>query len=84
MGLLANIGKRMDRQAHLMGAMMKRLDVDIESVGLEGDGARLQSAARSCLLCRDSDVCERWLEGAGDTPPDFCRNSQLFALHRKS
>lgn len=84
MGLFASIGERMDRQAHLMGAMMKRLDVDVESAGFESGGARLQSAARACLLCRESDVCQRWLEGAGDTAPDFCRNSQLFALHRKS
>lgn len=78
MGIFARINERMDRQAHLMGEMMKRLDVNTEAAA---DG--LESAARRCLMCRAGEECQHWLEGKGDTAPDFCPNADLFALYSK-
>jgi len=83
MGIFARITQRMDRQSHLMGAMMERMDVDLEAAGTEASGARLERAARSCLMCQDSDACEHWLEGNAETGPDFCPNRQFFADHHK-
>lgn len=83
MGIFTRIVERMDRQSNLMGAMMKRLEVDPVTLATESEGARIQSAARTCLMCRDSEECARWLEGNGDTPPDFCANSALFASYHK-
>jgi hypothetical protein len=85
MGIFTRITERMDRQAHLMGAMMERLEVDTVAMGTEAAGARFERAARSCLMCKDSDECERWLDqhAAAETGPDFCPNARFFALHRK-
>lgn len=83
MGIFSRITGRMDRQSHLMGAMMDRLDVDREALASDACGARLEAAARSCLMCQDSDECQRWLDGKGDTAPDFCPNTTFFADHRK-
>ncbi len=83
MGIFARITERMDRQSQLMGAMMERLDVNREALAEEACGARLEAAARSCLMCRDSDECQRWLEGNCETGPDFCPNTAFFADHRR-
>lgn len=83
MGIFARITDRMDRQSQLMGAMMDRLEVDIEGAATEAAGARLEAAARSCLMCQDSGECQRWLEGNGETAPDFCPNTAFFADHHK-
>ena len=83
MGFFVRIGERMDRQAQLMGAMMKRLDVDIASTARDGTGDRLEHAARTCLMCRDSDACQHWLESGSSEMPDFCPNLQYFADHRQ-
>ena len=85
MGIFTRITERMDRQAHLMGAMMERLEVDTVAMGTEAAGARFERAARSCLMCRDSDECERWLEGhsTAEAGPEFCPNRLFFADHRK-
>ncbi|QKV18922.1 DUF6455 family protein [Oricola thermophila] len=83
MGILARIADRMDRQSHLMDAMMDRLEVDREALAMDTCGARLEAAARSCLMCRDSEECGRWLDGKDDTAPTFCPNIQVFELHRK-
>ena len=87
MGIFTKITERMDRQAHLMGAMMECLDVDIEAAGTEAAGARLERAARSCLICQDSDKCELWLTHSSatgvETGPEFCPNRLFFATHRR-
>ena len=83
MGIFARIADRMDRQSHLMGAMMERLEVDIEGAATEAAGTRLEAAARSCLMCRDSGKCQPWLEGNGEAAPDFCPNTAFFAGHHK-
>ncbi|GAB4358969.1 MAG: hypothetical protein Kow0026_20290 [Oricola sp.] len=84
MGIFARITERMDRQSHLMGAMMACLDVDTEGAATEAGGARLERAARSCLMCPDSDKCERWLASHphAEAGPDFCPNRMFFAMHR--
>jgi len=83
MGIFARITERMDRQAHLMGAMMERLDVDLEGAATEAGGVRLEAAARSCLACRDSEACRRWLEANDGSAPAFCPNAAFFGAHRK-
>jgi hypothetical protein len=83
MGIFTRITERMDRQAHLMGAMMERLEVDVDAAGLEASGALLQRASRSCLMCKDSDECERWFESGAEGEPDFCPNARFFALHHR-
>lgn len=83
MGLFTRITDRMNRQSKQMGMMMQRLEVNSESLAAEAMGARLERAARTCLACRDSDECQHWLEGKGDTAPDFCPNAPLFAMHRR-
>lgn len=85
MGIFARITERMDRQSHLMGAMMASLDVDTEGAATEASGARLERAARSCLMCRDSDACERWLMANphAEAGPEFCPNRVFFADHHK-
>jgi hypothetical protein len=85
MGFFTRISERMDRQSQLMGAMMQSLHVDTEAAATEASGARLERAARSCLMCQDSDKCERWLEGHADAEagPDFCPNRMFFADHHK-
>jgi hypothetical protein len=75
--------KRVERQAHLMGAMMERGGVDLGAAAREGRGAAFAAASRRCLACPNSDACERWLVEAGEnTPPAFCPNATFFSRAR--
>ena len=86
MEVFKRFSARMDRRAHLMGAMMERLDVNIEAAGLEALGSRLENATRACLFCNAGDACERWLQDAENeyaaTGPGFCPNRAFFLSHR--
>jgi Family of unknown function (DUF6455) len=84
MGIFGRITQRMDRQTHLMGAMMERLGVDIEAAGMQAGGGSLANAARACVVCRSSDECKRWLEADGDAgEPNFCPSRRFFTLHHR-
>ena len=83
MGIFTRIADRMDRQTNLMGAMMQRLDVDVVGAAADASGTRLGTAGRKCLACRDSDACQRWLDGNSEGYPDFCPNASFFAQHHK-
>ncbi len=84
MGMLSNLINRMSRQPALMGGMMERLDVDLESVGREPLGLQFERAVRACALCRHGEACHAWQESgdAAAVAPDFCVNRHYFAAHR--
>ncbi|HLF22373.1 MAG TPA: DUF6455 family protein [Burkholderiales bacterium] len=73
-------------RAELMGRMMNRLDVDLGSVAREVLGTRLRSVANHCRGCRQTDLCQRWLDGqeTGCSYRDFCPNAQVFEIFRRN
>jgi len=70
---------RVERQAQLMGEVMRRVAVDPGAAAREGRGIAFAAASRRCLLCRSSQECRRWLDAGGaDVPPRFCPNAAFF------
>jgi hypothetical protein len=71
---------RVERQAHLMGAMMEHLHVDPAAAVLR-DRA-FAAATRRCLWCGVSDQCRQWLDedrASDSATPDFCVNAPFFS-----
>jgi hypothetical protein len=70
--------RRVERQAHLMGAMMERAGIDPADAALRGRA--FAAAGRRCLWCAASHQCEGWLGEAGATTlsPPFCPNTEFF------
>ena len=70
---------RISRRADLSAAMLRRLEIDIVEASRIALGMRMQSIARTCMLCRHADACEAWLQSA---PADslayrrFCPNAR--------
>lgn len=83
MGLFSRISERMERQSKLMGAMMERYDVDMTEAAMEASGTRFGSAARTCMVCGESDACQRWMESGSKGEPGFCPNIRFFEQHRR-
>ena len=79
------MGKRMERQAQLMGEVMDRVAVDVNVAARESIGIAFGTASRRCMLCRSSEECRQWLdEGGGDAAPAFCPNAAFFNNARAS
>lgn len=73
------MGKRMERQAQLMGEMMERVAVDVGAAARDGIGIAFGAASRRCMMCRSSEECRQWLDkGGGDAAPAFCPNAAFF------
>jgi Family of unknown function (DUF6455) len=73
---------RMGRRAELCGAMMHRLNIDPVQASRMALGTMMQGIVRTCMLCRRTEECARWL---GSHPPAdakgyrrFCPNAQKF------
>ena len=75
-----DIFSRLTKQADLMDAMMKKLDVADEIWKLPDHAGVLRRAANRCLTCDRTDACQQWLEHEvdADEAPSFCRNHDLF------
>jgi Family of unknown function (DUF6455) len=72
-------------RALLMGRMMFRLDVDLEAIVRDASRTRLRSVANVCRGCRQSDLCQHWLDSEeGDSGyRDFCPNASVFDAFRR-
>lgn len=76
---------RSDRRAQLMGGMMERAGVDVDTASREVLGYRMASAIRLCLVCRSAETCAAWqaLEhGRAQDVPAFCPNAAFFRAHK--
>lgn len=85
MGILTKITERMDRQSHLMGGMMERLNVDLHEADGVVLGQRLGRAIRACIACRSSESCQAWQDAHADgasEAPTFCPNADLWTSLR--
>ncbi len=72
------------RHAHLVDQMATTLGIDLEEKTLRGELAfdEISEAVLACTGCANPGACEGWLEEHADgseTPPDYCRNADLFA-----
>lgn len=76
---------RSDRQAQLMGGMMERAGVDVDTASRDVLGCRMASAIRLCLVCRSADSCAAWQareQGPARDVPAFCPNATFFRAHK--
>ena len=75
-----SICRQVERQAQLMGEMMERLGVDPLAAARRQHGTAFVQARTTCLLCRSSSDCRRWIEGAPEAehPSRFCPNMPFF------
>jgi uncharacterized protein YjiS (DUF1127 family) len=63
--------------AQRLAGMLSRLG--IRSAAAARGSAQMQSIQRTCLLCRASARCDRWLHGSSnDDPRRFCPNADAF------
>ena len=69
-----------ERRATLMATMLRQLDIDLARACAEALGTTMQRATRTCVLCRRSDACERWLSDPRDPAgyERFCPNADKF------
>lgn len=70
---------RMGRRAELCAAMLRQMELDMAEVSRIGLGTRMQSIARTCMLCRHSDECAEWLQSAAADATGyrrFCPNAK--------
>jgi len=71
-----------------LAGMLTRLG--LRSAAEARHGVEMQDIQRTCLLCRASARCERWLHGSSeDDPRRFCPNVEAFdrleaAKHQRS
>jgi hypothetical protein len=68
---------RMGRMATTVGADLGQALED----GRLGPGG-LRAAVARCTGCTEGCACDAWLDahpGGADTPPGYCRNTDLFA-----
>ena len=74
--------RRVERQAQHMSEMMERLEVDGAAAARHQLGASFAQARTTCLLCRSTADCSRWLRGAPDAehPSRFCPNIAYFEM----
>lgn len=78
------LAKRVERQARLMGEMMKTLGVDPGAAARERRGMAFADASRACLLCGHAVRCRQWLDAPGESAPVFCPNAAFFERLRSS
>ncbi len=72
------------RHAALVDRMATTLGVDLEQKAMEGqiDFDQISDAVMACTGCSNPEDCTRWLDaqqGQAGTPPDICRNADVFA-----
>ncbi|MEP1931175.1 MAG: DUF6455 family protein [Roseibium sp.] len=78
---------QLNERANLMGRMLQSIgalkglpDGEIADIDLE-------TAARRCMCCRETEACARWLESHPDGsggPMKDCPNSALFSSWMQS
>ena len=71
--------------ADLVDRMANAVGVDLEEKIMQGkiDFDGISDAVLNCVGCTGVPACENWLaaHAAGaETPPEMCRNRDLFAL----
>lgn len=71
------------KHAALVDEMGTALGVDLEEQVLRGELTPddLVDAVLSCTNCTDPERCQQWLaqrEGVAETPPGYCRNTEMF------
>ncbi|MGQ9364706.1 DUF6455 family protein [Azospirillum sp. ST 5-10] len=80
--MFAHSAKRSD----LMGAMIRRLDIDVAAVVAAGQTAWLSSAGLICVGCPAADRCRAWLTcgSVATAYREFCPNAAMFDRMRAS
>lgn len=72
---------RLNERAHLMGRMLDTIGAMKglpEGIGADTD---METAARRCMSCQETEACARWLEENADganAPFGTCPNAALF------
>lgn len=82
--MLAGFFARQEQRARNMGEMVRRLGIE-PPVATFDAGRMLETAARSCWMCRSVDACTAWLEAhpeSIDAAPPFCPNAARFQAMR--
>jgi hypothetical protein len=77
------------RHAHLVDQMAATLGIDLEESALRGklEVDEISDAVLACTGCANPGACEGWLDAhaeGSDTPPEYCRNADLFARLARS
>jgi uncharacterized protein DUF6455 len=77
--------RRVERRAVRIHEMMRRLDVDPAKLARLRRGDAYAEARATCLSCRASEACLRWLgaPSTGAKRPEFCPNLALFERCRR-
>ena len=70
-----------DSRTALMDRMMRKLGVDKQLKIVPDHIAVTSRAVDRCRSCGHQDECSIWLDEhqQADSPPDYCRNSDLIA-----
>lgn len=74
------IFSKLDEHLKLFDGMVSRTGVSDRMPHSINEERELRSAIFRCAGCTDTGPCRDWLEKAeqGSSPPDFCRNADLF------
>ncbi|WGW05119.1 DUF6455 family protein [Tropicibacter oceani] len=77
------------RHAGLVDRMAQAQGLDIEEQMLRGNLSmtELEDAVLRCTGCDQPCTCESWLASRSapvDVPPEYCRNTEMFADLRKA
>ena len=77
--------RRVHRRAARAGLVMEMLDVDLLKLARQSNGDALETVMNRCLLCRNIEACQRWLEGTQHASADlrFCANLETFEACRR-
>jgi hypothetical protein len=74
--------RTVERQANLMHAMMKYLNIDAVALVRQRNGEVYAEARTRCLVCQRSAECLEWMDGQSDGAPDFCPLVQFFDAYQ--
>ncbi|MEP3049594.1 DUF6455 family protein [Marinobacter alexandrii] len=72
---------RLNERATLMGRMLETIGTMKGLSNGELADVDLETAARRCMCCRETEACARWLESNPDSsagPLTNCPNAALF------
>lgn len=70
----------METRAALIGAMARRLKVDVADACAAGHADQYAAMARRCLGCGSTTTCRAWLSDGGESDAyrGFCPNAAQF------
>lgn len=77
---ISRIGESADRMGRMATTVGADMGSALEDGRLSPEG--LRAAVGRCNGCTEARACDGWLDshpGGADTPPGYCRNTELFA-----